>query len=133
MTPKVAVLEAMKEIAPDLDYTYDVEVPPGVGQDAEDYSATAQALRFRNRFASIGRPTLTLGAWKLYQEILARDLQKQAEHNAGGGEPPVERFIGWTINKPGEARRMIEMGVQGILTDKPRQLQRLARRLGREL
>ena len=41
-----------------------------MGQDAEDYSATAQAIRFRNRFASIGRPTLTLGAWKLYQEKL---------------------------------------------------------------
>ena len=131
MTPKVPVLEAMKAIAPDLDYTFDVEVPPGVGQDAEDYSATAQAIRFGNRFASIGRPTLTLGAWSLYQDILTRDLEKQAEHNASGAEPPVEGFIGWTINKPGEARRMIEMGVQGILTDKPRQLHRLARRLGR--
>lgn len=132
MTPHRNVLEAMKPHAGDQSFSWDIEVAPGVVLDEDKYSGVRAAISENNRIASIGRPALTFGAWRLYQEIITRDVARLREHvraaRTTGDEPRVERLISWTINSRSEHQRLIRLGVQGILTDDPRRLERLLRR-----
>ncbi len=137
MTTRESVFQAMRPLASKYPFSFDVEVPPGIVRDTRPYSGTAAAISHGNTYASIGRPALTLGAWSIYQEIIARDVDLRRAHNAqsddANGGTKVRRLISWTINKRGEKKRLLELGVQGILTDQPRRLERLARRFGRKL
>jgi glycerophosphoryl diester phosphodiesterase len=56
--------------------------------------------------------------WKLVTPSLIRLAKEQG------------RFVGvWTVNKPGEMRRMIRVGVDGIATNYPDRLRRLLKRI----
>ncbi len=128
LTPHDKVLAGMKALAPDAAYSFDVEVPPGVVFEPIDYSATVTAERYANRCASVGRPALTLSAWKIYQTIIQHDVKHRDALVERDGAPMS--LYSWTINNPAEARRLIDLGVDGILTDRPATLSRLARRRG---
>ncbi len=90
------------------------------GGDAEDYSAVAAAEAMGNRFASVGRPRLMLwGGWDFYLEVLRHDLRRiEAER------PDLELIV-WTLNDPAELREVLELGVDGVLTDHPGRLARM--------
>ncbi len=133
MTPHQAVLERLKQVAPGRPVSYDIEVPPGVVLTPTEHSGARAAIEHGNSYASVGRPALTLGAWRIYQEIIEHDVALCAEHNANEPSTPVRRLIGWTINDKAENRRLLELGVQAILTDKPGALRRQALRCGRQL
>ncbi|MEM7205164.1 MAG: glycerophosphodiester phosphodiesterase family protein [Planctomycetota bacterium] len=130
MTPREAVLSALKQCPGDRAFSFDVEVPPGIVLNATEHSGTRTAIEHQNAYASVGRPALTWGAWRIYQEIIEHDVALRAKHNEAGAGPPVRRLIAWTLNNPAEYRRVLQLGVQGILTDKPRKLRRTAERLG---
>lgn len=131
LTPHDGVLAAMKALAPDSTYSFDVEVPPGIVFDPTEYSATMTAERYANRCASVGRPALTLSAWKVYQAIIQHDVKYRDTLVERDGTPMA--LYSWTINSPAEARRLIDLGVDGILTDRPAKLSRLARRRGKRI
>ena len=47
-------------------------------------------------------------------------------HPNGPGPAPIKRVLCWTINRPREMRDLLNMGVHGILTDRPDVLRREA-------
>ena len=125
-TPFLAVLQEVRRHAPELDRTFDVEIKPGIPPDEEDhrYSAVAPAVRQGNSHASMGRPRFTLWGWGVYFRALRRDLKDLAIHDEATSAPHPKRLLCWTINRPRELRRLLRIGVHGILTDAPALLRR---------
>lgn len=126
MTPVLAVLQALRELAPTHPRTFDVEIKPGLPPDADDvdpryarFSAVRFAVRQGNDHASIGRPRFTLGGWPLYAGTVRRDLGELALRRLHPAHPAPDRLICWTINRPREQRWLLRLGVHGILTDFP--------------
>lgn len=134
MTPHKNIMRAMKPHVVSRTFSWDTEVAPGVVLDSDKYSGVRAALAEKNGVASIGRPALTWGAWRLYQEIIEADVARLSEHHreakAEDRAPDCDCLIAWTINARNEQRRLLHLGVHGILTDDPRPLARLANREG---
>ena len=121
------VYQAMKANAPGLTYCLDVELTNvlmgGDRATIDASSAVRQAELLGNRYASVGRPTfMLLAPWEIYRAVVEHDLGYRDEHLHG------LKFISWTINLPEEQKWLLHAGVDGILTDQPGQLAKLALR-----
>jgi glycerophosphoryl diester phosphodiesterase len=127
LVASVEVLELAREHARDLPRMLDIEIPAGWIRHPERLSAVGPARALENRWAAIGRPRFTLGGWRIYRRVIRRDLEEIREGIAKGNAP-VDHYVCWTINRPREMRRLIRMGVHGILTDHARVLERIVRR-----
>lgn len=125
-SPFLSVLQEVRRHAPDLDRTLDVEIKPGIPPDEDDrrYSAVRPAVRMGNSHASMGRPRFTLWGWGVYVRALRRDLTDLAIHDEARSIPHPKRLLAWTINRPREMRRLLRLGVHGLLTDAPGVLRR---------
>lgn len=126
MTTQPNVLARIRTRAPDASRTFDVEIEPGLGRHDERYSAVQPALEQGNDHASIGRPRATFGGWGIYRRVLARDLRAIAARTTPEAPAPIKRLLCWTINRPREMRDLLNMGVHGILSDRPDVLRREA-------
>ena len=127
MTTQPKVLDRIRARAPDADRTFDVEIPPGLGRGADAISCVEPARRLANSHASLGRPRATFGGWGIYRRMLTKDLRALA--GAGPADttgPRIRRLIGWTINRPREMRDIVNMGVHGVLSDRPEVLRRVS-------
>lgn len=131
MTPVLAVLQALRDLAPARSRTFDVEIKPGFAPDADDvdprfapYSAVRWAVRQGNDHASIGRPRFTLGGWPLYKSTVRRDLGELALKARHPQQAAPVHLLCWTLNRPRERRWLLRLGVHGILTDFPADLRR---------
>jgi glycerophosphoryl diester phosphodiesterase len=134
LTTELDILRAMKAHAPDFDYALDSVVPAGIVTDLESCRTVPKAVACGNAIASIGRPTLfTYAPWQTYIEILLRDLELMARHNADPSRRPVKHLIGWTINHPREMKCLIRLGLSGLLTDYPARLRAIASKLGKRV
>jgi len=129
LVASVEALEVAREQAPDLPRMLDIEIPAGWVRNPERLSAIGPARALGNRWAAIGRPRFTLGGWRIYRGIIRRDLEGIREGLAKG-TAPVDHYVCWTINRPREMRRLLRMGVHGILTDDVPALARLIRSPG---
>ena len=58
--------------------------------------------------------------WSPYYEEVTRESVEEA-HALG------LRVVVWTVNEEGEMRRMIDLGVDGVMSDYPDALMRVAR------
>lgn len=65
-------------------------------------------------------------AWSPYREDLTQEVLKEA-HALG------LKVVPWTVNDPGEMRRLIDWGVDGIISDRPDLLRRAAGDMGAAL
>ena len=125
MTTQPRVLERIRARIPGENRTFDVEIAPGLGRHSDAISCVEPAIRFGNNHASLGRPRATLGGWGIYRRVLTKDLRTIAARWAGadrtsdGTHVPVKRLICWTINRPREMRDLLNMGVHGVISDRP--------------
>jgi glycerophosphoryl diester phosphodiesterase len=152
LTPEKSILEEIKKYAPqkEKDCSLDVEIPPtlGIGIVGADhlsrqFSAVKKAIDQQNHYASIGRsPFMYFVALdnpddflydssEIYQKIIMYDVKLMDQHNASAVGIPVEKLIGWTINEAEEMERLIRMGMQGIVSDRPNLLFQVAAALGK--
>ncbi len=113
LTPSDQVLSWMKEAAPELHYSYDLELPPVLLLDPGSFSSVKKAIEWENNSASVGRPAVSLGPWTGYRRVVENDMKLIHTNSL------VKRLIGWTINRRREMRCLMRMGVTGILTDHP--------------
>jgi glycerophosphoryl diester phosphodiesterase len=75
MTPREKALVEMKKVYPDLDYTFDVELPPGFLFDKQNYSSINIARKFGNTFSSIGLSAIgQLFPWGTSNFLLGRSI-----------------------------------------------------------
>jgi glycerophosphoryl diester phosphodiesterase len=98
--------------------SHDVEIV-SLTPSAADYSAVDSANRLGNTVASVGRPRIGIDGSGQYLEVLKKDRRKldRSAH-------PQELYT-WTINDELELREIMAIGVDGILTDDPKLLERL--------
>ena len=134
MTERVAILSfdwralaAAREIAPEIP-TVHLSAQQGfmdniqAGKRASPWTA---GLRVNDFAGSIPRMVQAAGgaAWAPYYEELTRARVKEAQ--ALG-----QKVMVWTANEPAVMRRMIEWHVDGIISDYPDQLRKVAGEMG---
>ncbi len=128
LSPYPEILGAFRAQAPEWALSLDIALPPGAVPDPSQFSALAPAKALANPCASIGRPPMTFGGWKAFRKIVEDDMESLSRDPG-----PPRDYIAWTLNVPSELRQVLDIGVHGILTDKPARLHRLALRAGRPL
>lgn len=75
---------------------------------------------------------LTLGAWALYQKVIGHDVRARRRHDEQNPGRGMQRVMAWTINSPDEAARLIDLGVDAMLTDDPKRIRRVLHRRTRK-
>lgn len=124
-----AVLKAMKACRPDNEYTLDVEPAAGIVIRPRRYSGVRRALRHGNPVATLMRPhASTVAPWTTHRRIIAHDLDLRGRHERMTGEH-ID-LVSFTVNDPGEMRRLISLGVDGIQTNYPARLRMIAEEMG---
>ena len=94
-------------------------------QAGQRESAWTAGLHVRDFGGSIPRMVKAAGGavWSPYSGETTRELVKEAQ--ALG-----LKVVVWTLNEPAEMRRMIEWGVDGVISDYPDRLRKVAGELG---
>jgi glycerophosphoryl diester phosphodiesterase len=128
LSPYPKIVEEIKRLEPDLEVCFDREMIDAMlvatESEALKFSTIRPAEAYGNQFASVGRPTVfTLAPFEVYKKIIVEDLRYRHEHCLN------TRIIAWTINDPREMSELLELGVDGILTDYPYKLARRVRNL----
>jgi len=112
----------MKNRQPAFHYSLDVMLPLGIVIDPASFSAVQQARSLGNRYASVGKPTsLDVAPWSIYRRLITRDRTLMI--NLPGLS---QKLFSWTINKRRELKCLFKMGLDGILTDRPKRLRKIA-------
>jgi hypothetical protein len=123
LTPQSRVLREMQKVLGDSLVSLDVEIPGGVVVDYDKYSAVIRAQSYGTRFASVGRPQVTVGGWPVYRSIVASDAARLARLREEGKDVPA--LFCWTINKRSEMKDLLSYSIDGMLTDHPARLRSL--------
>ena len=132
MVPDSLVLQVMKarslEKNYDLEFTWDVEFPPGIILNPRKYSAIEHATSSlsHNSVASVGRPVASLFPWKTYRRTIEYDIGQWNKVNSDpaglNAGVKIDYLVTWTINEFEEMDCLAKMGVTGIITDKIKDL-----------
>jgi glycerophosphoryl diester phosphodiesterase len=128
---EVEVLAAMKAHSPQHHYALDIEMPPGLVLNAAAYSAARAALEHGNSYATPARPrAITLAPWTTYRRVVRHDIRllNRLRRRAPGRQLPA--LISFTIDEEEELRTLLKMEVEGIQTNRPDLLRKLAEEMG---
>ncbi|HVO72568.1 MAG TPA: glycerophosphodiester phosphodiesterase family protein [Ignavibacteriaceae bacterium] len=127
-TTELEVHKLLKAKFPQYSYCLDIDSNPGFILNPEDYSAVKAAVRFNNDFAMAFRPQkVTIANWTTYRRIVQFDLDLKEEHNAAYPDKKIT-LIGCTVDKRKELRCLFRLGIDGIQTNFPSRLKRIAER-----
>jgi glycerophosphoryl diester phosphodiesterase len=122
------VLEVAKEKYPNLNYSLDVELPPGFIFLPRMYSTVKIASKNNNNFAIILRPRqITIANWVTFRRLIWYDVRKKKIINNKADSTKIDFLIGCTINDKREMECLIKSGINGMQTDYPRRLTNLAK------
>jgi glycerophosphoryl diester phosphodiesterase len=128
MSPIKEIINEMKKVAADLNFTYDIELPIGIVLEPASYSAVSVAVKYENHYASSGRPTvLQLGPWTTYRRLMQFDLKEKTKYE--NSDRYIKNLLAWTINRKREMKCLVKMGVDGMVTDRPDRLKKIYDRL----
>ena len=96
-------------------------------------------MNFKNSFASIGLP-IHVGTppqpappspdpWLIYKYILTMDFRLRDNYKKSTSN--YIKIISWAFNDEKKMRCLINLGVDGIITDRPKILRRIALDMGK--
>jgi glycerophosphoryl diester phosphodiesterase len=124
----------MKKAYPKCKYSLDVEPPAGFIIDPKVYSAVKVAIKEKNEYAIAFRPRkVTIANWTTFRRIIRHDIKMRYRHNRSNNGHSVEKIVGCTINKSKEMRCLVKLGIDGIQTDFPERLRKIAEKYGRNI
>lgn len=124
----IEVLEVAKKKFPDLNYSLDVEVPPGFIFLPRIHSTIKVASKNKNNVAIILRPRqITFGSWVTFRRVIWYDVRRKLNLNKKLNTVKIDFLIGCTINNKKEMECLIKSGINGMQTDYPRRLTNLAK------
>jgi glycerophosphoryl diester phosphodiesterase len=122
------VLEVAKQSYPKLNYSLDVELPPGFIFLPRIHSTIKVASKNKNNVAIILRPRqITFGSWVTFRRVIWYDVRRKLRLNKKLGAAKIDFLIGCTINNKKEMECLIKSGINGLQTDYPRRLTNLAK------
>ena len=94
-------------------------------------------MNFKNKFSGIGFPRYSssiesnLDPWSVYKFVLTLDLKIRDNYkNATSNHINI---ISWVFNDKKKIKCLINLGVDGIVTDKPKMLREIALNMGKIL
>lgn len=121
------VLDVAKNKYPDLNYSLDVEIPPGFIFLPRIHSTIKVAAKNQNNVAIIMRPRqITIANWMTFRRVIWYDVRRRLKLNRSNTQQKVDFLIGCTINDKREMDCLIKSGINGMQTDYPRRLTNLA-------
>lgn len=122
------VLEVAKKKYSDLNYSLDVEIPPGFIFLPRIHSTIKTALNHKNNIAIIMRPRqITIANWITFRRVIWYDVRRRLRLNKKLDSPKIDFLIGCTINDKREMECLIKSGINGMQTDYPRRLTNAAK------
>ena len=138
LTPHKEVLNLVRNQFDEFLFSYDRELPPVGIVNYHGFTTVPSAMDFKNSFASIGFPVHaslpdppTLDPWLVYKFILTLDFRIRDSYKKSTSN--YIKIISWTFNDEKKMRCLINLGVDGIVTDKPKMLRRIASDMGKIL
>ncbi|MBT3365655.1 MAG: hypothetical protein HN472_00165 [Nitrospina sp.] len=131
LTPHKEILYLVKNQFNEFLFSYDREVFPNEITNYHSFTTVPIAIDFKNSFASIGLPFLadtrthpTPEPWLIYKYILTLDFRIRDNYKKSSSQ--YINIISWNINDEKKMRCLINLGVDGIVTDKPKLLRKIA-------
>lgn len=122
------VLQVAKSKFPGLNYSLDVEIPPGFIFLPRIHSTVKVASKNQNNVAIILRPRqITIANWVTFRRLIWYDVRKKKILNKKYPNKKIDFLIGCTINDKREMECLIKSGINGMQTDYPRRLTNLAK------
>ncbi len=137
-TPHKRILYLVKKQFSEFLFSYDREIPASGVVNYDRFTTIPTAMDFKNQFANIGLPiyedpskTIKPDPWVVYRFILTRDFKLKDNYKKNGSD--TIKIITWNFNDEQKLECLIRLGVDGIVTDKPKLLRRIALKLGKKL
>jgi glycerophosphoryl diester phosphodiesterase len=135
LTPHKNILNLVRKSFDDFIFSYDREIPPAEISNFHEFTTIPSAMDYENSFASLGLPIhrsdSTLDPWITYRYILTLDFRIRDTYINRTSKNI--KIISWTFNDEKKMRCLINLGVDGIVTDNPKTLRRLALEMGKVL
>jgi glycerophosphoryl diester phosphodiesterase len=122
------VLEIAKNKYPNLNYSLDVEIPPGFIFLPRIHSTVKVAAANKNNVAIIMRPRqITFASWVTFRRVIWYDVRRKKLINKKSDSAKIDFLVGCTIDNKKEMECLIKSGINGIQTDYPRRLTNLVK------
>lgn len=138
LTPHKEILNRVKNQFKDFSFSYDREIPSVEIINYHSYTTVPNAMEFKNSFASIGFPNrnrlsvpLAPDAWDIYKFILTLDFKIRDNYKRSTSN--YIKIISWAFNDESKMRCLIHLGVDGIVTNNPKLLRKIALDMGKVL
>ena len=138
LTPHKEILSLVRSQFDEFLFSYDREIPSDGIINYHSFTTVPTAMDFKNRFAGIGFPThIHLidasgpDPWLIYKFILTLDFKIRDNYKKSTFN--YIKIISWTFNDEKKMRCLINLGVDGIVTDDPELLRRIALDMGKVL
>jgi len=135
MIPHQDILRQVKGRYSEFKFSYDREIPTEGVVNYHRNTAIPAAMQLKNSYASLGRSILPsqarLDPWTTYRFILTLDLKLRDNYKKVTSQ--YIKIISWTVNDAKKMRCLIHLGVNGIVTDQPERLRKIALELGKTL
>jgi len=138
LTPHKEVLNQVRNRFDEFLFSYDREIPPVEIINYHAFTTVPNAMDFKNSFASIGFPFYASlpdppaqDPWLIYKYVLTLDFRIRDNYKKSSSN--YIKIISWTFNDEKKIRCLINLGVDGIVTDKPKMLRSIALDMGKIL
>lgn len=134
ITPHQTVWQQIAELLRDAPLSFDVDLGGGTvaENDCNISSSTYAAQRDGVGFATTMHPFVwTESPWKTLKSLLMCDLAKRDGPKIEGQTPLVQKVIAATINDEEKMRCLVDIGIDGLMTDDPAMLTRIAKEAGK--
>jgi len=101
------------------------------------FTTVPVAMNFKNKFSGIGFPRYSsaiesnLDPWTVYKFVLTLDFKIRDSYKNATSK--YINIISWTFNDEKKIKCLINLGVDGIVTDKPKMLREIALNMGKIL
>ena len=128
------ILDIAKNKYPDLNYSLDVEIPPGFIFLPRIHSTVKVAAKSKNNIAIIMRPRqITFASWVTFRRVIWYDVRRKKLFNNKSNSAKIDFIVGCTINNKKEMECLIKSGINGMQTDYPRRLTNVVKVYGLRL
>ncbi len=138
LTPYKEVLNRVRKKFDEFLFSFDREIPPVGVVNYHGFTTVPSAMDLENSYASIGFPLAetipenpTPDPWLVYKFILTLDFRIRDNYKKSTSN--YIKIISWTFNDEKKMRCLINLGVDGIVTDNPKALRKIALDMGKIL
>jgi glycerophosphoryl diester phosphodiesterase len=137
-TPHKEIFNLVRQPFDEFQFSFDRAIYPEEIINYHSFTTVPIAMALKNSFSSIGLPfqpglasSPSPDPWLIYKYILTLDFKLRDNYKKSTSN--YIKIIGWTFNDEKKMRCLINLGIDGIVTDKPKLLRRIALDMGKTL